>query len=242
MTPKIAVQLVDHHAILRAGLKALINSQRDMEVIGEAGDAAGAVLLARRLCPTVVLLEISLPDADGIGAIGSILEAAPRSKVLVLSTYDDPAHFRQALERGAAGYVAKRVTEIELMTAIRAIANGKTYANVSLLESRNPESPGLTPWIPDQVKARLDSLSQRERHVLTVLALGFTNKEIACRFNLSVKSVETYRHRVSKKLGATGRADLVHFAIQSGLFTGVGDLFTRLQSPVARLEEACERE
>jgi len=222
--PKIAVQLVDDQAVVRAGLKMLIDCQPDMEVVGEAAGAKGAILLARACQPTVTLIEIGLRDGDGIKAIGGILEAAPRCRVLVLSTYDDPAHLRQALEGGAAGYVAKRATDAEVMTAIRAVAGGQTYANVSLAETGAPESLDSSPGTPGPVKAQLESLSPREREALTFLVLGYTNKEIAARFNLSVKSVETYRRRVSEKLGAAGRADLVRFAIEAGLLPGSAEL------------------
>jgi len=215
---KIGVQLVDGHAVFRAGMKALISRQPDMEVVGEAGDAAGAVIMARTCCPAVVLLEIGLPDSDGTEVIAKILEAAPRAKVLILSMHDDPFHLRRALVSGAAGYVAKRVTDTEVMIAIRAIAGGQAYANVSLTARRDPEKLGLSAWNPEVVKTRLDSLSPREKDALALLTLGYTNKEIASRLNLSVKSVETYRRRVSGKLGAAGRADLVRFAIKAGLF------------------------
>jgi len=229
--PKIGLQLVDGHAVFRAGMKALIDRQPDMEVVGEAGNAAAAVILARTCRPAVVLLELGLPDDDGIEVIGQIRDAAPRSKVLILSMYDDPFHLRRALESGAAGYVAKRVTDTEVMLAIRAIAAGQTYANVSLTVSRNPDKLGLSPWRPELVKTRLESLSPRERDALTLLTLGYTNKEIAIRLNLSVKSVETYRRRVSEKLGAAGRADLVRFAIKAGLLDGALELRSQVDSP-----------
>ncbi len=228
---KIAVQLVDDQAVFRAGLKMLINAQRDMEVVGEAADAAGAVLVARTRQPTVVLLEIGLPEDNGAEAIERVLEAAPRSRVLILSMYDDPAHLRRALERGAAGYVAKRATDTEVMTAIRTVARGQTYTNVSLSISPAHQRTSSSPRIPASVKARLDLLSAREKDVLRFLTLGYTNKEVACRFDLAVKSVETYRYRMSKKLGATGRKDLVRFAIEAGLVAGAGYVLPEAGTP-----------
>jgi DNA-binding NarL/FixJ family response regulator len=220
--PKIAVQLVDDHDLLRAGLTLLIDHQQDMEVVGEAADAAGGARMARARQPAVVLLETGLPEGDGIQAIGRILEAAPRSKVLILSEHDDLGCLRRALDAGAAGYVTKRISVAELMIAIRAVARGQTYANVPLASSGCPVKTTSSGWTPARAKTRLESLSPRERAVLTLVAMGYTNKEIACRFDLSVKSVETYRYRLSEKLEATGRADLVRFAIEAGLLAGAG--------------------
>jgi DNA-binding NarL/FixJ family response regulator len=215
---KIAVQLVDDQPVFREGLRVLTNTQKDMEVVGEAADVAGAMLVARTRQPTVLLLDVGLPEDNGTEAIGRILEAAPRSRVLILSMYDDPAHLRRALERGAAGYVAKRVTETEVMTAIRTVARRRACANVSLAVNPAKGKTQSPPRIPAFVKARLDLLSAREKDVLPLLAQGYTNKGIAWRFDLALKSVETYRYRMSRKLGAAGRKDLVRFAIEAGLF------------------------
>ena len=195
----------------------LINAQQDMEVVGEAADASGAVRVARNRQPTVVLLEVGLPEDNGAEAIGRILEAAPRARVLILSMYDDLVRMRRALERGAAGYVAKRATDTEVMRAIRTVARGQTYTKVSLSMSPAHGRTSSSPRIPASGKARLDLLSAREKDVLRFLALGYTNKETACRLDVAVKSVETYRYRMSKKLGAAGRKDLVRFAIDAGL-------------------------
>jgi DNA-binding NarL/FixJ family response regulator len=232
---KIAVQLVDDQAVVRAGLKMLINAQQDMEVVGEAADASGAVRVARNRQPAVVLFEVGFPENNGAEVIGRILDAAPHARVLILSMYDDPVHMRRALERGAAGYVAKRATDTEVMTAIRTVARGQTYTQVSLSMSPAHGSTSYSPRIPASVKARLDSLSAREKDVLRFLALGYTSKETACRLDLAVKSVETYRYRMSKKLGAGGRKDLVRFAIDAELVTDAKHLLPEagVQTPVA---------
>lgn len=213
---KIAVQLFDEHAVLRDGLRSLIGAQPDMEVTGEAADAATAVAEARTRRPAVVVMEIGPPEGDGIETIARIVESSPDTRVLVLSMHPGAAHMRNALRGGAAGYVAKRVRGSEVIDAIRAVANGNAPANAS----RKPD-PALEKAVPFSravgVEGRLKSLSPREKAALSLLLLGYTNKEIAARLSLSVKSVETYRHRVSVKLGAAGRADLVRFGIEAGL-------------------------
>jgi DNA-binding NarL/FixJ family response regulator len=220
---KIAIQLFDEHAVLRDGLRSLIGCQPDMEVTAEADDAATAVTEARTRRPSVVVMEIGPPEGDGIEAIGKIVEAAPDTRVLVLSMHRDAAHVRNALRGGASGYVAKRVSGSEVIDAIRAVANGNAPANVPRNPNPAPEKPVPFDRSPG-VEARLKALSPRERDVLRLLLLGYTNKEIATRFNLSVKSVETYRRRVSAKLGASGRADLVRFGIEAGLLEFRADL------------------
>jgi len=232
---KITVQLVDDQAVFRAGLKMLINAQRDMDVVGEAANVPGAVRVARTRQPAVVLLEVGFPEDNGAEAIGRILEAAPRARVLILSMYDDPVHMRRALECGAAGYVAKRATETQVMSAIRTVARGETYARVSLSMSPADGRTSSSPQIPTSMKARLDLLSAREKDVLRFLVLGYTNKEVASRLDLAVKSVETYRYRLSKKLGAAGRKDLVRFALDAGLVADAWHLLPEagVQGPVA---------
>jgi DNA-binding NarL/FixJ family response regulator len=213
---KIAVQLFDEHAVLRDGLRSLIGCQPDMEVTAVAGDAATAVAEARTHRPSVVVMEIGPPESDGIGAISKIVDVAPDTRVLVLSMHGDAAHVRNAFRGGAAGYVAKRVSGSEVIDAIRAVANRDAHAHVSRYAVPDQETPA--PFDRSVgASSRLKALSPREREALSLLLLGYTNKEIATRFNLSVKSVETYRRRVSAKLGAAGRADLVRFGIEAGL-------------------------
>ena len=215
---KIRVQVVDDHAVLRAGLRVLINGQRDMEVAGEAGDAAGAVSLARRCPADVVLLDITMPGGSGLEVIGKILDAAPSLRVLILTIHDDQTYLRSALACGACGYLVKRSTDSELMNAIRTVARGRSYIDVSLggrgLRTVVSQTPARR---PEAATHPLELLSQREREVLSLLAAGHTNQETADRLALSVKSVETYRRRLSEKLGITNRAGMVRFALEVGL-------------------------
>jgi two-component system response regulator NreC len=217
---KIRVELVDDHAVVRAGVRMLLEYQADMEVVAEAANAVEGVRLARDLRPDVVLLDIGLPGCSGLDAIVPVLEASPKSRILILSTHDNQAYLRLALAAGAAGYVAKEASASELTQAIRTVAAGRSYVNVSLagnqalkslLETRR--QPGTSP---------LDDLSAREKQVLALVASGHTNKEVADELGLSVKSIETYRHRVVEKLGLSSRADLVRFALQSGLIITSG--------------------
>jgi DNA-binding NarL/FixJ family response regulator len=220
MKKKIGVELIDDHAVVRAGVRMLLEYQTDMEVVAEAANAVEGVRLARELQPDIVLLDIGLPGCSGLDAIGPVLEASPKSRILILSTHDNQAYLRLALTAGAAGYVAKEASASELTQAVRTVAAGRSYVNVSLagnqalkslLETRRP--PGNSP---------LADLSAREKQVLALIASGHTNKEVADELGLSVKSVETYRHRVVEKLGLSSRADLVRFALQAGLISTSG--------------------
>ena len=216
---RVRVVIADDESVICMSLREMLSNLGYL-VVGEAGDGRSAVNLARELRPDIVLLDIGLPGCSGLDAIGPVLEASPKSKILILSTHDNQAYLRLALTAGAAGYVAKEASASELTQAIRTVAAGRSYVNVSLagnqalktlLETHRP--PGASP---------LDDLSAREKQVLALVASGHTNKEVAEELGLSVKSVETYRHRVVEKLGLSSRADLVRFALQSGLITTGG--------------------
>jgi two-component system, NarL family, response regulator NreC len=212
---KTSVALIDDHAIVRAGVRMLIDYQSDMEVVSEASTAGEGIRLARELQPAVVLLDIALPYSSGLDAIGPILEASPKSRILMLSTHDNQAYLRLALAAGAAGYVAKESSASELTQAIRAVAMGRSYVNVSLAGNRALKN--LLDARPAPASSPLDVLSAREKEVLALIAGGYTNQAAADILKVSVKSVETYRHRLVEKLGLSSRADLVRFAIGAGL-------------------------
>jgi two-component system, NarL family, response regulator NreC len=217
---KIGVELIDDHAVVRAGVRMLIEYQADMEVVAEAANAVDGVRLARELRPDIVLLDIGLPGCSGLDAIGPVLEASPKSKILILSTHDNQAYLRLALTAGAAGYVAKEASASELTQAIRTVAAGRSYVNVSL--AGNQALKSLLETRRQAGTSPLDELSAREKQVLALIASGHTNKEVADELGLSVKSIETYRHRVVEKLGLSSRADLVRFALQAGLIASSG--------------------
>ena len=210
----IRVLIVDDHAILRSGLRMLLGAQPDMDVVGEASDGAEAARLVEDLHPDVVLLDLAMPGMSGLEALRMIKRNTSTTRALILSQYDDESYLRRALEAGASGYVLKRAADVELLSAIRAVARGEVYLE-----------PMLTRLVVNDLFQRGDvapndrapTLSDREREVLQLVALGNTNQQIADRLVLSVKTVETYKARVMEKLGVRGRAALVRYAMEQKL-------------------------
>lgn len=211
----IRVLIVDDHAILRSGLRMLLGAQSDMEVVGEAADGAEAARLVAELNPDVALLDLAMPGIGGLEALSMIKRIAPETRGLILSQYDDESYLRRALESGASGYVLKRAADTDLLSAIRAVARGEVYLH-----------PMLTRFVVNDLfnreeapkpAGRQTALSDREREVLQLVALGHTNQQIADSLVLSVKTVETYKARVMEKLGVRGRAALVRYAMEQGL-------------------------
>jgi len=204
--PRTRVLIADDHAVVRAGLRILIENQLDMEVVGEADDATAAVAQVRTLKPDIVMLDITMGGGGGLKAQEQIAKAAPQTKVLVLSMHSDPAYVRTAMSAGAAGYVSKKTAHTELLKALRAIRAGKRYVDPAVSE-------GLLP----AVERKGPVLSHREEQVLLLIASGYSYQEIADRIFVSVKTVETYRARIMEKLELKSRAELVQYAINSGL-------------------------
>lgn len=210
---KISIVIGDDHAVLRASLRKLIDAEPDMEVVGEAGDGAEVVEKAKELDPDVVLLDLVMPGVDGMTALVQCRRDCPRSRVLVLTMHDSASHLQAAVAASAAGYVAKRAAATELLTAIRTVHEGRSFFSVTLeaMSSSVSDVPRIA-----IVKAETP-LSQREQQVLEYIAWGHTNQEIAGFLQISVKSVETYRTRLCEKLGLRTRAELVGYAMQTGL-------------------------
>jgi two-component system response regulator NreC len=213
----IRVLLVDDHAVLRSGLRVLLNGQPDMEVVGEAAEGAEAVREALRLRPDVVLMDVAMSGEGGLDATRQIKAQAPPIKVLVLSMYDDESYLRRALEVGASGYALKRAADTDLLSAIRAVARDEMYLHPAL--TRVVVADLLRREAPSQPTVRPDDprLTEREAEVLRLVALGHTNQEIAEALSLSVKTVESYKGRLMEKLGLRGRAALVRYAVEAGL-------------------------
>lgn len=211
---KIRVLVADDHAVLRAGLKLLINTQPDLEVVGEASDHRQALQQALALKPDVLSLDMSMPAGNGIQVIQTLARECPQVRVLVLTMHDDPAYFRMALASGAVGYVCKKAADSELLTAIRQVAKGKVYTQLELASDGGARTSLA---ITGTARSPLEELSEREREVLQFLAQGFTNQAIADRLLLSVKTVESYRARLMSKLHMRSRAELTQFALESGL-------------------------
>ncbi|MBI2216884.1 MAG: response regulator transcription factor [Candidatus Rokubacteria bacterium] len=215
MAPKIRILLADDHAVLRAGLRMLINAQPDMEVVGEAASGDEAVQLSHALIPDVVLMDIAMPGAGGIEATSRIASGCPRARVLVLTMHDDVAYLRTVLAAGASGYVLKRSADTDLLSAIRVTHRGGTYLEPSLAGAVVQEAFGRKSRRRDVVPG--DALSERELEILRLVAQGHTNQHIARSLILSVKTVETYRARLMGKLGLKTRADVVRYALSTGL-------------------------
>jgi len=203
----ISLLLVDDHAILRAGIRARLEREPDMTVVGEAASAEQAIERCAALTPDVILLDLLLPRRAGSEAIPELLRRSPRSRVLVLSSQAAPSWVRQALNAGAAGYLSKRASDRELAGAIRSIASGDGYVEPTL---------GAR-LIVDSSQTALDALSERERDVLQLLALGYTNQEIAARLFISVRTVDTHRAHIMLKLTLESRAELVMFSLANGV-------------------------
>jgi two-component system, NarL family, response regulator NreC len=216
---KIRVLLADDHAILRAGLRMLIDSQADMMVTGEAHDGNQAVELARESKPDVVLLDITMPVSGGLHAIAEIIRHTPASRVLLLTMHAEPAYLRTALAAGAAGYVLKKSVDADLLSAIRTVQRGLRYVDPELATGLLQEVVGSEPVSNKEGGGESKILSERELQVLKLVAEGFSSREIASRIYVSTKTVETYRGRFAEKLGLKTRADVVQYALNVGLLS-----------------------
>ena len=205
------VLIVDDHAVVRAGLKLLVDGENDLETVGEAGSGRDAIFESRSLKPDVVLLDVVMPDQNGIEVVPQLLKESPDTKVLVLSMQDEPRYVREAFEAGASGYVLKEAADSELVAAIREVAGGGRYVHPELgarLVAAETE---------ERKRAEDDPLSDREREVLRLLALGHTNQEIAKQLYISVRTAETHRAHIMQKLRLQSRAELVRYALDQGL-------------------------
>ena len=206
--------LVDDHAVVRSGLKMLLENERDVEIIGEAATAAEALEAAIRLKPNVILMDIGLPDMSGIDATREIKKRCPEVSIVALTIHEDEEYFFKMLEAGASGYVPKRAAPDELVTAIRAAATGQVYLYPSLakLLVRDFLSGGR----PSSDQTASD-LTNREQEVLTYLAEGANNEEIAGSLVISRKTVARHRENIMRKLNLHSRAELVRYAIRRGI-------------------------
>jgi two-component system response regulator NreC len=207
----IKVVVVDDHAVVRSGLRLLLDANEDIEVVGEAGNAKDAIFRARALKPDVMLLDVVMPGSSGIDVLPELLKESPETKVLVLSMQDDPSYVREAFGAGASGYVLKEAADEEVVSAVREIANGGRYVHPSL------GARMVAAEAEERAAAEADPLSEREREVLRLLALGHTNQEIAHTLYISVRTAESHRAHIMQKLRLSTRAELVRYALSSGL-------------------------
>jgi DNA-binding NarL/FixJ family response regulator len=206
----IRIVVVDDHAVVRSGLKMLLAAEGDIEVVGEAGTAREAVFEVRAHQPDVILLDVVMPGESGIEAVPKLLHEAAEARVLVLSMQDDPNYVREAFAAGASGYVLKEAVDAEVVEAIRQVASGGHYVH-PVLGARMVAADAAA-----QAAASADPLSDREREVLKLLALGHTNQEIATQLYISVRTAETHRAHIMRKLQLDTRAQLVRYAIEHG--------------------------
>jgi two-component system response regulator NreC len=209
----IQVVLIDDHAVVRSGLRLLLDAQADIEVVGEGGNAQDAVFRARALKPDVMLLDVVMPGESGIEVVPKLLMESPETSILVLSMQDDPSYVREAFAAGAKGYVLKEAADEEVVSAVREVAAGRSYVHPAL------GARMVAAEAAERAAAEADPLSDREREVLRLLALGHTNQEIASQLYISVRTAESHRAHIMQKLRLSTRAELVRYALSNGLLT-----------------------
>ena len=207
----VRVLIVDDHAVVRSGLSLVLASEDGLEVVGEAGSAREAIFEARALKPDIILLDVVMPDQSGLDILPTLLHEQPQARVLVLSMQDDPQYVRRAFAEGASGYVLKEAADTEVVSAIREVARGGRYVHPEL------GARLIAAEADEERRAAEDPLSEREREVLRLLALGHTNQEIAKQLYISIRTAETHRAHIMQKLRLTTRAELVRYAIAQGL-------------------------
>jgi DNA-binding NarL/FixJ family response regulator len=212
---KLRILLAEDHETIRDGLKLLVNSQPDMEVVGEANNGLVALQLAQQLLPDVVVMDVSMPELNGLQATKKLKQKCPQVNVLTLTRHTDDGYLQQLLQAGASGYVLKQSKSVELLRAIRAVAVGQTYLDPAaitekaIMQIRGGGKTARGPT-PDA------NLSEREAEVLRLIAHGYINKEVAARLNLSIKTVEAHKANGMRKMGMTSRVDIVRYAMLQG--------------------------
>lgn len=215
MGDRIRIALCDDHAVVRSGLRHILDAEEDLEVVGEASSAAEAVELASSARPDVFVMDLGLPDRNGIAATAEVRAVSPETRLLVLTVHDDVAYLRRAFEAGASGYLVKEAADVELVQAVRQVAAGKEYVHPSLGAALlAPDAPAARPAGPG------GELSEREVEVLALIANGLTNAEISEHLYVSVRTVETHRAHIHQKLNVRTRAELVRVARDAGLLEG----------------------
>ncbi|HUI36897.1 MAG TPA: response regulator transcription factor, partial [Gaiellaceae bacterium] len=210
------VLIVDDHAVVRSGLRLVLEADEGIDPVGEAGSARDAIFEARSLKPDVILLDVVMPDQSGIEIIPTLLHENPDTKILVLSMQDDPRYVREAFDAGASGYVLKEAADREVVAAVREVAGGGRYVDPEL------GARLVAAESAERKRAADDPLSERESEVLRLLALGHTNQEIAKQLYISVRTAETHRAHIMQKLRLSSRAELVRYAIDRGLLEDSG--------------------
>ncbi|MGJ5820351.1 response regulator [Paludibaculum fermentans] len=207
---KISILLADDHSVVRQGFRRILESQADMEIVGEASNGREAIERATTLSPDVVVMDVAMPELNGIEATRRLMESSPRTRVLALSMHKDAVYVREILRAGARGYLLKDAIDADLLAAVRAIARGEGYLSPAIADAV------LTDY-RQHVTDPIDLLTSREREVLQLIAEGKTNKEIATVLKLSVYTVDAHRGRIMEKLNLHSTGELVRFAVRKGL-------------------------
>jgi len=210
MSKKTRILLADDHAVVRQGFRMILGAQADMEIVGEAGNGREAVSMTEQLKPDVVVMDVAMPELNGIEATRRIAESQPHTKVLALSMHKDSVYVREILRAGARGYLLKDSIDVDLLAAVRAVAKGEGYLSPAVSDT-------VLSDYRKHVTDPLDLLSSREREVLQLIAEGKTNKDIATLLNLSVYTVDAHRGRIMEKLNLHSTSELVRFAVRKGL-------------------------
>jgi len=214
---KIRLLVADDHPVVRAGLRTLLAAEPDMEVVGEAVDGKTAVKRSLELTPDVVVMDLTMEGLDGLAAIREIVSRLPETKIVVLTMHDNEEYLRQALQAGATGYVLKEAVDTEIAVAIRVVRRGEVFLYPSFTRVLLGDLVQAGEVDERSQQNGYELLSERERDVLQLVALGDTNREIAERLFLSVRTVETYRARIMEKLNLRSRGELVRYALRKGL-------------------------
>lgn len=211
--------LADDHPVFRSGLKNILltNDQVDFNVICEAQNGKIAVELALQMQPDIIIMDINMPEKDGIEATREIKEHLPNIKILILTMYSDEAYLKEGLNAGASGYVLKRAVDTELVSAIQTVLNGEAYIYPTLIPSLYGKT--IDNQNQSDVESEEDLLSPREKEVLKFIALGYTQKEISNELYISIKTVDTYKTRIMEKLGIKKKSDIVRYALKHGIIT-----------------------
>ena len=213
--PKIKILVVDDHAIVREGVRMILAKEGDLEVVGEAGDGQQALDLTERAQPDVVIMDISMPGMGGIEATQTIRAKHPEVQVLALTMHEDESYVFQLLRAGASGYVLKRAAAQDLVQAVRAAAKGEAFLYPSV--ARKVVEDYLRRVESGEERQRYDGLTTREKEILTLIAQGLSNQQIAEKLFISIKTVQTHRAHILEKLGLHDRTELVRYAIRKGL-------------------------
>jgi len=209
----IRIVIADDHRILRAGLKTLLSTDSNLEVVGEAANFEETIQRAQDLHPDIVIMDISMPGMDGLAALPLLLQGAPQIRVLMLTMHEDNAILQAYLRAGASGYIIKRAAESELIDAIYVVWRGMIYVHPSLMRALITPPPKAAPTGPSEP----ESLTSREAEVLRLIVQGYTNRQIGSALNISVRTVETHRSNIMDKLNLHSRVDLVRYASQHGI-------------------------